>query len=690
MTRRTRLHPCALTLFVVAALGVQGTFSPRGHAQRRLAEQAEGFLENCQWLDKLPEDLSSHEDSDLSRYGEMQDISDGSLDLHGLSFRVPSSVAGQARDLTTGLQVLQPSVLKVKCASNEPGVQCEVTVSEEGREVVDGEDRLSHVNGRAGTVLLPAVGPAREGDRQHLVIRLSFSVPRQAEDCIPFEFMLQMRPISSVNDELRCPPTLPAMLLPPRKFTVGSEGSDLPVAVDFSSDQLLLTPDKLHEHSSQEGSFMYPMSIHVRGSAATISAQVSFDWILGDFELQLARIDEGDLAGSSGHVLVRSNQTEAEDADAQFERSAKVWASVAAGNYRLLLQDKTAVHLQARAASASTLEHGGDSAIASMCVPFAFSIDAVPVGSSQKRFKGLMEAKAGAERGASETDKEDGILVSVQPATAHNLDPTQPLRLVLSFSAPVARFGKEDDGTRDAGVGGEEGAAEVQCSNAQHAKEKSEQEHAEPRDEWSDWKKLAAPAGAWAASQLCSEVFTLRPTGAQVARGPSTQGPPPLAPQTALTPQTVYLREGATPGAAAAKVVVTFRPEALVEGVDYQLHIDDGYLRTVAGDAVSVQAHNGGLHSYRTAACDCHGHGRCDAERRCACAAGYAGAGCERCSEGHRLQDDGKCRVVEASMVCSHESCNGHGSVSIGVGGWSFGCGASGLGFRVLGFGLRL
>ena len=36
----------------------------------------------------------------------------------------------------------------------------------------------------------------------------------------------------------------------------------------------------------------YPISIRVRGGAAIITAQVSFDWILGDFNLELARIED--------------------------------------------------------------------------------------------------------------------------------------------------------------------------------------------------------------------------------------------------------------------------------------------------------------------------------------------------------------------------------------------------------------
>ncbi len=36
----------------------------------------------------------------------------------------------------------------------------------------------------------------------------------------------------------------------------------------------------------------YPISIRVRGGAAIITAQVSFDWILGDFNMELARIED--------------------------------------------------------------------------------------------------------------------------------------------------------------------------------------------------------------------------------------------------------------------------------------------------------------------------------------------------------------------------------------------------------------
>ena len=36
----------------------------------------------------------------------------------------------------------------------------------------------------------------------------------------------------------------------------------------------------------------YPTSIRVRGGAAIITAQVSFDWILGDFNMELARIED--------------------------------------------------------------------------------------------------------------------------------------------------------------------------------------------------------------------------------------------------------------------------------------------------------------------------------------------------------------------------------------------------------------
>ena len=645
--------------------------SPPFAAQRRLAQADEadsagaarggGFLEECKWLDALPRDLSSQGDADLDRYGGRQDSTDGGLDLHGLQFRVPSPAAGGRRVLTTSVRVLVPSVLKIKCSSADPGVACAVAVAPEGGG--SGEDRLLHVGATdTGTVLLPSVKPARGGKGQRHEIHLTFTVPDGTETsaCLGFEFMLQMRPSTSVRDELRCPPALPAAVLPPRRMTVGEGGDGL----HFASDELLITPEELLQHGSSDGAFIYPMSIRVRGGAATITAQASFDWILGDLHLELARVEDDDLAGSRGHVLVRSNQTETADEDAQFERSAKLAATVPAGRYRLTLRDKTTTQLQAGVGSGSAERQHGDEGGqpgSGMCVRFALSLDAelAGPGASLPRLSERKEpsppAVAGKAAGGQQAAGDGGasairhgasqgkpLLLSVEPATAHNLNPEQPLKLLLSFSGPLARFGKDEDGTQDAGRGGRTGAKEVQCSGTG-----------------------AAPS--WRGSALCSTVFSLRPSGVDQQRGPLVARPNSGegASRGALTPASIRL--AAVPAAGsmdAAQLELIWSAGALVDGVEYVLRIEEDYLNAGDGSKVSVGAHNGGMHVYRAAACNCHGHGRCDVEHRCACAVGYAGEDCQRCSEGHRLSDEGICEPVKATVQCSRTSCNGHGSVS--------------------------
>ena len=137
------------------------------------------------------------------------------------------------------------------------------------------------------------------------------------------------------------------------------------------------------------------MSIHVHSRQAIISAEASFDWILADLYLELARIDADDLAGSDGRIIVHSNETEAEDNDGQFERTAKLYASVPAGHYRLLLRDVTTTQLQAGVASAAPLrvlrdddddddddDENEDEGLMrnglNMCVPFSFNLDILP------------------------------------------------------------------------------------------------------------------------------------------------------------------------------------------------------------------------------------------------------------------------------------------------------------------------
>ena len=650
----------AIAVVSLAALphsGAQHSFAQRRLAQAdeagREGKEAGGELE-CKWLDVLPRDLSSQEDAALDRYGGRQDSTDGGLDLHGLQFRVPSPPARGRRVLTTSVRVLMPSVLKIKCASEDPGVACDVTVTSKGQGATSGADRLLHVEAKdEGTVLIPLVRPARGGAGQRYEIRLAFTVPdgTVASACLGFEFMLQMRPASSVNDELRCPPTLPAAVLPPRKITIGD--GDL----HFASDELLITQGELMQHSSSDGAFVYPISIRVRGGAAIITAQVSFDWILGDFNMELARIEDDDLAGSSGHVLVRSNQTEAEDKDAQFERSAKVSANVPAGRYRLTLRDKTTTQLQAGVRSGSSKRQDGDEDEEpglGMCVRFAFSLDgeltrpraSIARLSEHKETSAQAGADkaagdeqaagedgAGASSQASSRDNAKALLLSVEPATAHNLNPAQPLKLLLSFSGPLARFGKDEDGTPDAGRGGPSGAKEVLCS--------------------------AGAATSWSRSALCSAVFFLRPLSLGQQRGPLGSGG-------SLTPDSIRFRERPAGAASpnAALLELTWRAGALVDGVEYVLRIEQDYLRAENGGWVSVAGHNGRVHVFRAAACNCHGHGRCDVEQRCACAVGYAGEDCQRCSEGHRLSDKGMCEAVKAMMQCSRTSCNGHGSVS--------------------------
>jgi len=645
LTRRSRrARPVAITLslFVIVAacvqVGGQGALAPAGFQET-----------SCQWLDTLPRDLSSHEDSNLDRYGGHQDSADrgGGLDLHGMQFRVPEPGARGTRILTTSIKVLGPSVLKIKCASTEPGVTCETRVSPEGKEAGDSENmKQLHVVGvDVGTVLLPTIQPVLGIGGQRFVLRLVFSVAETKKRCLPFEFMLQMRPAQSVQDETRCKYPLPIIALPPRKLKLGADSGVL----HFASEKLFITPSGLQEYSTTDGSFAYPISIHVEGRGATITAQASFDWILGDLHLELARISEDDLAGSRGHVLFRSNQTETEDENAQFERSANLWATVPAGKYRLTIRDKTTTHLQAGIASASAPRVEGDEDNEhghKMCVPFTFNLDAVRSRARVIR-EGLGEGVKNEESAVQLGKKEEGlvelssaVLVSVEPATAHNLDPVQPMRLVLSFSAPLARFGKNGDGTADAGRGGQTGADEVHCSDG-------------------------GGSQSWIGSALCSTLFSLRPSSLDLQRGPlgalSSRSNGPT--RAALKPSTVYLR-GASATSAAAQVVVTWSAASLVEGVEYVLHIEQDYLKSAVGTRVSVRAHTGRVHSYRAAACNCHGHGRCDVERRCACAVGYAGHDCQRCSEGHRLSDEGVCQVVKATVVCSRNSCNGHGSVS--------------------------
>lgn len=621
-----------------------------GFAARRLAEAeeegdgrgasaSEGFLESCAWLDALPRDFSSATDVNLDRYGGKQD-EDGGVDLHGMQFRVPEPGASGERIVTAKIKVRVPSVLKIKCLSPTPGVSCDVRVAEG-----DGSDSygLLHVGGAAaGTVLLPLLNPVTSG-RRH-VIRLVFSVPAGTKKgaCLPFEFQSVMRPASSVRDELRCPPTLPVPALPQRKFSVGSEGTGL----HFASDQFMITPDMLKLYKRSDASFVYPMSLHVKTGEVMLSVQASFDWILGDISVELARIRDDDLAGSDGHILFKSNETESEDQNAQFEKTTKLLATVPAGKYRLLIRDKTTSALRAGVVAAPTLSEegaGDQEANRKLCVRFAFNIDAEPSGSMH-----LAPATPHNEKLLVPPDQPDGVhenravLLAVEPATAQNLDPTQPLRMVLSFSTPLAIFGKDGDGTPDAGRGGEEGTTEVHCSSGGGRR-------------------------SWVGSSLCSTVFTLQPSGVNQQREPlgvaghlgtSSRSNGPR--RTSLTPATVYLRAGNS-----AQVVITWSAASLVEGVEYVLHIQQDYLKTQEGARVSVGAHNGGVHMYRAAACNCHGHGRCDVERRCACAAGYAGDDCQRCSEGNSLNDQGVCEKVKSTLVCSRNSCNGHGSVSV-------------------------
>jgi hypothetical protein len=615
--------------------------------------------QGCNWLDALPQDLSGEGgDIDLTRYGEKQDA-DGSLDLHGMQFRVPELGSSGERVLMTYFKVVAQSTLKIKCLSPESSVQCNVRVSpadSDAGDAGDESDGLLHVGGSvAGTVLFPVIQPKKGSNGQRHIIRLEFSVPPGTipGSCLSFEFMVVLRPIASVDDELRCPSPLPSASLPPRQLTVGRDGSGLHLA----SDQFLITNDDLQRYSRSDGSFVYPMSLHVKSVAATLSAQVSFDWIVGDFTIELARIADDDLAGSSGHVLFRSNETEAEDENAQFERSAKLWATVPAGNYRLLLRDSTTTHIQTAVKShfaLSAKDSEDTEKDRTLCVRFAFNLDAEASGVSglsgsdrtdpERAQDALKEALANPfikeQAGAS-------YLLSVEPATAHDLDPAQPLRMVFSFSTPLARFGKEGDGTPDAGRGGEEGATEVHCS--------------------------AAGAQSWAGSALCSTVFTLRASSLEQAsnleqqRGPLGQPPQSVSRSNApirgtLTPATIYIRAATAP--AAAQIVVTWSAASLVQGLEYVLDIAQDYLKTQVGGEVSVEEHNGGVHTYRAASCNCHGHGRCDVERRCACASGYAGQDCERCSEGHRLSDEGICEKIKTKMLCTRNTCNGHGSVS--------------------------
>jgi hypothetical protein len=628
---------------------------------RRLSEATEGFDTNaagsegaaeegamCKWLDELPRDLSS-EDKNIERFGEKQDSADGSIDLHGMGFLVPAPGAGGKRVVSTSIKVVVASIMKVKCAPAEAGVACQVRVAPEDREDADGEARLQHVDGAdSGTVLLPMVRPRPGGSRQRHVIRLTFTVPPEkgSSSCLAFEFMFQMRPVSSVSDELRCPLPLPAASLPPRKFSIGTEG------VHFASDELLVTPDKMHEHSSLAGSFVYAMSLRVKHVPATLSAQVSFDWILGDMQLEVVRSTSDDLAGSSGHVLYKSNETDAEDEDAQFERTSKLWAVLPPGRYKLRLRDTTMTRMQSTIASTSkaSAEDEGDEDGAQQrpgfCVRFAFNLDVEPsegagsvAGLSESGKGSGLQTGEGAGRGGggggSRGSIARGALVAVEPAAAHHLDPAQPLRLVLSFSSAVARFGMEGDGTADAGRGGARGSDAVHCAGG-------------------------GGGPSWAGSALCSSVFSLWPASLDMQRGPLVGAGQGQAGSVAR-PATVYLDDSSP---LAAKITVTWSAESLAHGVEYVLHVEQGYLKTVEGVDVSVRAHNGGLHSYRAAACDCHGHGKCDVERRCACVAGYAGDSCQRCAEGRRLTDQGICEAVKATEVCTRSSCNGHGAVS--------------------------
>ena len=622
-----------------------------GHAARRLAEaERDGPAGDCRWLDTLPGDLSGQDEGvGIERYGEKQNSVDGSLDLHGMGFRVPAPGPRGERLLSTSLTVLVPSVLKIKCAAAEPDVTCTVRVAIEDEDAAEGEARLQHVDGAdSGTVLLPIVRPSRGGSRQRHVIRLSFTVPQdKAGSCFAFEFMLQMRPVAGVSDEIRCPPTLPAATLPPRKLSVDAEG------VHFASDQLLITPDKLQEHSTRDGAFVYPMSIRVKHRPVTLAAQVSFDWILGDMHLELVRTSTDDLAGSSGKILYKSNETDAEDEESQFERTSKLWAALPPGRYTLRLRDTTTTHMQSALAPRMAPEEEGteerqvERRERGMCVRFAFNLDVEPSGGTGgtidlsdvgqgKRFGRMATGEGGTGRGGG-VGEARGALVAVDPATALDLDPAQPLRLVFSFSSAIARFGKEGDGTADAGRGGAEGVDEVRCGGGGGGR-------------------------YWEGSQLCSSVFTLRPASLDMQRGPLARTDQS---GDGVKPTMVKLRSGTDrSGPAAAEILVTWSTESLTQGVDYVLHVEQGYLKSVEGGDVSVRAHNGGVHSYRAAACDCHGRGNCDVERRCACAAGYAGDSCQRCAEGRRLSDEGTCEVVKATEVCTRNSCNGHGAVS--------------------------
>ena len=660
---KTNARPVLIVL--LASIAVQASA-----AARSLAEVAPA---RCAWLDSLPRDLSSSTDAALSRYGGQQDTADGSMDLHGLAFRVPQPAVGMERTLRTSIKVMVASVLKIRCAPQER-VTCRVRVT----PAEDGVENLMHVGGQdSGTVLIPVVSPRRGGAPRRLDVHLDFSVLRDssADACLGTEFMLQMRPVSSVKDELRCPPT-PAVALPPPKFSVGGHGGGESSSVGFSSDQLMITPDKLQEHAWQ-GTFTYPMSIHVHSRQAIISAEASFDWILADLYLELARIDAGDLAGSDGRIIVHSNETEAEDNDGQFERTAKLYASVPAGYYRLLLRDVTTTQLQAGVASAAPLrvlrddddddddeDENEDEGLRrnglNMCVPFSFNLDILP--------EGVFNGPGG--RGARlETQKSDteASLVAIEPATAQNLDVQQPLRLVFSFSSLVARFGKDGDSSLDSGRGGVDGVTEVHCSSS-NVNVNGEKATTQGRDEWSDWKKIT-DSHSWVGSALCTKVFVLRPSASSGMRIFDSRHPEKAAPSVSenqrigdVLPSTVYLREGARLAGAASEVVVTFPPAALLAGVQYSLHIEEDYLKTDNGAQIGVKAHSGGAHLFRAVACDCHGHGRCDVERRCACTAGFGGSDCQRCTEGHRLSDTGICIVEKSSVVCSHESCNGHGA----------------------------